>query len=58
MDTLITQKEASEVIGVTEALLRQWRYNGVENVPSVKVGRRYKYSLKELQTWIKSKEVK
>jgi len=58
MDTLISQKEAAEFIGVTEALIRQWRYNKVENVPSVKVGRRYKYHKEELQSWLKSKEVK
>lgn len=54
---LISQKEAAKFLGLREELMRQWRWNGKETIPCVRIGRKYMYSIPDLEKWITSKKV-
>lgn len=50
-ERLLNEKEAAEMLGVSTKLLQAWRYRR-EGVPFVKVGRRVKYRLRDIQDYI------
>lgn len=54
-DSLVGEKEAAEILGVTPGTLQVWRSTGRYAIPFVKVGRLVKYRTSNLQSWIESR---
>ena len=54
-DRLVGEEEASEILDVTPGTLQVWRSTGRYSIPFVKVGRRVKYRISALESWIESR---
>lgn len=54
-DTLLDEKEAAEILGVTPGTLQVWRPTGRYAIPFIKVGRLVKYRPSALEEWIESR---
>jgi hypothetical protein len=50
-DRLVTDQVASEVLGVSDGTLRQWRYRG-RGPAFIRVGSKVRYSLRDLREYI------
>lgn len=53
---LLTPKEASQYIGVTEGTLSVWRATRRYEIPYIKVGHLVKYRLSDLDEWLESRK--
>jgi excisionase family DNA binding protein len=55
METLVNERKAAEVLGVSPGTLSVWRSTGRYHVPFVKVGHLVRYRLADLDAWIESR---
>lgn len=51
-ESLLNEKQAAEILGITPGTLTVWRCTNRYKIPFVKVGRSVRYSRKALQAWI------
>lgn len=49
---LVDEKAAAEILGTTPGTLSVWRSTGRYALPFVKVGRKVRYRLSDLETWL------
>jgi excisionase family DNA binding protein len=50
-----TPHEMAELIGITVGTLATWRMTGRYNLPYIKVGRRVRYEVQAVQSWLDSR---
>ena len=55
MQTLLDERKAAEVLGVSPGTLSVWRSTGRYQVPFVKVGHLVRYRLADLEAWLESR---
>jgi hypothetical protein len=53
--TFLTRAEAAKILRVSEESLRKGK-SGTRTVPKIKMGRKYVYSLRQLDEWMRSRE--
>lgn len=53
---LLTPPELSDLLGIPEATLAQWRYRHV-GPPYVKVGRHIRYRVEGVEAWIEAQTI-
>ena len=56
MERLITPKELSNILGVSESTLAVWRAQKTYPLPYVKVGGRIRYDLKDIDIWLENRK--
>ena len=56
MERLITPKELSNILGVSESTLAVWRTQKTYPLPYVKVGGRIRYDLKDIDIWLENRK--
>ena len=56
-ESLLTPKEVSEILGVTEHTLAVWRCENRYPLPYIKVGRYIRYRSKDLSTFLDNQTV-
>jgi hypothetical protein len=49
---LVDEAEAADFIGIKKQTLAVWRCTGRYDLPFVKVGRRVKYRISDLERWL------
>jgi excisionase family DNA binding protein len=54
-DRLLTRQEAAEFLGLREQTLAAWYSTGRYGLPVVKVGRRVRYRLRDLEAWLQER---
>lgn len=52
---LLTEAEASQLLGMAPGTLSVWRSTGRHELPFVKVGRSVRYSRKALDAWLQAR---
>ena len=52
---LLTDEEASELLGVKRQTLAAWRMSGRYGLPFLKIGRLVRYKRCDVDTWIESR---
>jgi excisionase family DNA binding protein len=52
---LLTPKQVTEILGVDEQTLANWRCTGRHGLPFVRVGRSVRYCAKSLEQWVQSR---
>lgn len=50
--TLVDEKAAAEILGTTPGTLSVWRSTGRYALPFVKVGRKVRYRVSDLEAWL------
>lgn len=53
--SLVGEKEAAEILGVTPGTLQVWRSTGRYAIPFIKVGRLVKYRPSALEDWLEAR---
>ena len=56
-DKLLTAVEASEILGLKESTLAQYRWRGDNTLPWVKLGKSIRYKLSEVEAYIERSTV-
>lgn len=51
----IPPHEAAQVLGVSLSTLAVWRCTGRYNLPYIKVGRKIRYRLADLEAWLETR---
>ena len=49
---LVTSKEAAHMLGFSEKTLRNWRTNGRQAIPFIRIGRTVRYRTADLEAWL------
>lgn len=44
----LTEQEAANILGISVATLRRWRWTGTPELPFIKLGRNVRYRLEDL----------
>lgn len=52
---LVDEKAAADILGVSGGTLSVWRSTGRYALPYVKVGRRVRYRLSDLEKWLEQR---
>ena len=55
MQTLLDERKAAEVLGLSPGTLSVWRSTGRYQVPFVKVGHLVRYRVADLDAWLESR---
>lgn len=55
LNDLLDQNQVAQLLNVTPGTLSVWRSTGRYAIPFVKVGRRVRYRLSDLHSWIESR---
>lgn len=57
MNKFLTSKQTSEILGIKEKTLAEWRYQG-KNLSYTKIGKQIFYDPDDLKKFIDSKKIK
>jgi excisionase family DNA binding protein len=52
---LLTDREATQYLGLSEGTLAVWRCNGRYQIPFLKVGAKVRYRRSDLDAWLESR---
>jgi excisionase family DNA binding protein len=55
-DMLLTTKQVADILQLGKTTIERWRRNKMENLPYVYVGKKIRYRLGDLRTWILEKK--
>jgi predicted DNA-binding transcriptional regulator AlpA len=57
-DKLLTAVEASDILGLKESTLAQYRWRGDTRLPWVKLGKAIRYKLSDIEAYIEGNVIK
>jgi excisionase family DNA binding protein len=55
---LLSDKEATEYLGLADGTLAVWRCNGRYQIPFIKIGTKVRYRRAQLDAWLESRTQK